>query len=67
MAIKSNYVNRNGKKDNLKQIVNDYKYVIGDQIQMIQKLSMRKNLSDKEKQLLEEMNFEIWDVFVKND
>lgn len=67
MAIKSNYVNRNGKKDNLKQIVNDYKYVIGDQIEMIQKLSMRKNLSDKEKQSLEEMNFEIWDISVKND
>ena len=67
MAIKNNYVNRKNKKNNLKEIVNDYKYVIGDQIQMIQKLSMRKNLSDKEKQLLEEMNFEIWDVFVKND
>lgn len=67
MAIKNNYLNRNGKKDNLKQIVNDYKYVIGDQIEMIQKLSMRKNLSDKEKQSLEEMNFEIWDIFVKND
>lgn len=65
MAIKSNYVNRNGKKDNLKEIVNDYKYVVGEQIEMIQKLSMRKNLSDKEKQSLEEMNFEIWDIFVK--
>lgn len=67
MAIKSNYVNRKNKKTNLKEIVNDYKYVIGDQIEMIQKLSMRKNLSDKEKQSLEEMNFEIWDIFVKND
>ena len=67
MAIKSNYVNRKNKKNNLKEIVNDYKYVVGEQIEMIQKLSMRKNLSDKEKQSLEEMNFEIWDISVKND